>query len=224
MAPCSTPGCPWVIDEQCSPSPMPRPPASTPIRRTPGAPTKAVNMPIALEPPPTHATTTSGSAPSRSAYCAACLVADHPLQVAHELRERMRPDHRADDVVGVGHRGRPVAQGVVHGFLQGLRAGGHRHDLGAEQMHPGDVRRLAVRVLLAHVHDAGQAEQRARGRGRNAVLPGAGLGDDAALAEALGEQRLAERVVDLVRPGVREILALQPDVVAELGGEPRRSW
>ena len=29
-------------------------------------------------------------------------------------------------------------------------------------------------------------------------------------AQALGEQRLAERVVDLVRAGVREILALEP--------------
>ena len=32
---------------------------------------------------------------------------------------------------------------------------------------------------------------------------------------------LAERVVDLVRAGVREVLALQPDVVAELVGQPR---
>ena len=40
--------------------------------------------------------------------------------------------------------------------------------------------------------------------------PGAGLGDDALRAEALREQRLAERVVDLVRAGVREVLALEP--------------
>ena len=65
-----SPGWPCVSDEQCSPSCEPRPPASTPISRTPGAPTNAVNMPIALLPPPTQATTTSGSPPSRSAYCA----------------------------------------------------------------------------------------------------------------------------------------------------------
>jgi hypothetical protein len=41
------------------------------------------------------------------------------------------------------------------------------------------------------------------------VLAGAGLGDDARLAHALGEQRLAERVVDLVRAGVVEVLALE---------------
>ena len=35
------------------------------------------------------------------------LVADHALEVAHELRERVRPDDRADDVVGVRDAWRP---------------------------------------------------------------------------------------------------------------------
>ena len=46
------------------------------------------------------------------------------------------------------------------------------------------------------------------------MLAGAGLGDDAPLAHAAGEQRLAERVVDLVRAGVREVFALQEDAGA----------
>ena len=76
------------------------------------------------------------------------------------------------------------------------------------------VRLLAAHVLGAHVDDALEAEQRAcRGR-RHAVLAGAGLGDHARLAHALGEQRLPERVVDLVRAGVGEVLALQPDLAA----------
>ena len=74
-----------------------------------------------------------------------------------------------------------------------------------------DVERLALHVLGAHVDVALEAEQRARGRRRDAVLPGAGFGDDAALAHAHGEQRLAERVVDLVRAGVRQVFALQED-------------
>ncbi len=41
------------------------------------------------------------------------------------------------------------------------------------------------------------------------MLAGAGLGDDAMLAQAQGEQGLAERVVDLVRAGMVEILALE---------------
>jgi len=44
------------------------------------------------------------------------------------------------------------------------------------------------------------------------VLARAGLGDDALLAHLLGEERLAHGVVDLVRAGVVEILALEVDV------------
>jgi hypothetical protein len=48
------------------------------------------------------------------------------------------------------------------------------------------------------------------GRG-DAVLARAGLGDDAGLAHALGQQDLAEAVVDLVRAGVVQVLALEVD-------------
>lgn len=54
------------------------------------------------------------------------------------------------------------------------------------------------------------------------MLAGAGLGDDAGLAHALGEQRLAQHVVDLVRAGVVEVLALEEDPgAAGVLGEPR---
>ena len=87
--------------------------------------------------------------------------------------------------------------------------GRDRADLGAERAHPQHVRPLALDVLGAHVHDARQVEQRAGGRGRDAVLAGAGLGDDPGLAEPARQQRLAERVVDLVGAGVGEVLALE---------------
>ncbi len=48
------------------------------------------------------------------------------------------------------------------------------------------------------------AEAGAGGRGRDAVLAGAGFGDDALLAHATGEEDLTEHVVDLVRSGVVE--------------------
>ena len=56
-----------------------------------------------------------------------------------------------------------------------------------------------------------QAEAGAGGGGGDAVLAGARLGDDALLAHAPGEQDLAHHVVDLVRAGVVELLALEID-------------
>ena len=96
------------------------------------------------------------------------------------------------------------------------------HHLGAEQPHPGHVERLARGVDRTHVDDALQPEQRARGRGRHPVLAGTGLGDHPGLAHLLGEQRLAEHVVDLVRTGVVEVFSLQEDPgAAGVLAEPR---
>jgi hypothetical protein len=52
------------------------------------------------------------------------------------------------------------------------------------------------------------------------VLARAGLGDDAGLAHALGQQGLPEHVADLVRARVVEVLALEPDLDPGLLGEP----
>ena len=52
------------------------------------------------------------------------------------------------------------------------------------------------------------------------MLAGAGLRDDPSLAEALGDQRLPDGVVDLVRTRVREVLALEIDArTADVGGQ-----
>ena len=67
-------------------------------------------------------------------------------------------------------------------------------------------------------------EARRHRRGRHPVLPGAGLGDDAPLPHAPRQQRLTEAVVDLVRAGVGQVLALQidPRPAAEGGAQVRR--
>ena len=149
------------------------------------------------------------------------LVADHRLEVAHHRRIGVRPGDRADHVERVVDMGDPVAQRLVHRVLQGRGARMHRHDLGAEQLHAEDVGLLPLDVGRAHIDDAGQVEERAGGRGRDAVLAGAGLGDDAALAHAPRQQDLAQHVVDLVRAGVVELVALQIDLgAAEMPGQP----
>ena len=115
--------------------------------------------------------------------------------------------------------GDPVAHGLVHRVLERAAAGLGRPHLGAEQAHAEHVELLALHVDLAHVDDAVEAEQRGGGGGGHAVLAGAGLGDEAVLAHALGQQGLAEHVVDLVAAGVVEVLALEQQAQAELVGE-----
>ena len=55
------------------------------------------------------------------------------------------------------------------------------------------------------------------------MLSRPGLRDDALFAHPLGQQGLAERVVDLVRSGMRQVLALQVNLrAAEILAEARR--
>ena len=136
------------------------------------------------------------------------LLADDLLEVAHHGRERVRARDGAEQVVRVLDVGDPVAQGFVDGVLQDLVAKGHLDHFGAEHTHAGHVEGLTAGVDLAHVDAALEAEHGAHGGGGHAVLAGAGLGDHAGLAHALDEQCLAERVVDLVRAGVVQVLAL----------------
>jgi hypothetical protein len=71
---------------------------------------------------------------------------------------------------------------------------------------------LPFDIVRAHVDDAFQTELGAdRGRG-HPVLTGAGFGDDPRLAHAAGEQDLAQHVVDLVRAGVVQLVALHVDL------------
>ena len=64
-------------------------------------------------------------------------------------------------------------------------------------------------ILLAHEHVAFEAEARCDGSAGNPVLAGPGFRNDAFFAHVLGQQRLANRIVYLVRTGVIQILPLE---------------
>ncbi len=82
----------------------------------------------------------------------------------------------------------------------------------AQQLHAGDVGGLLGDVHLAHVDVAFHAEVGRRGGQGHAVLARAGLGDQLLLAHVLGQQALAHAVVQLVGPGVVQVLALEVDL------------
>src|SRR5712692_2402392 len=152
------------------------------------------------------------------------LTADHFVKVAHHGRIRVGAEHAPKEVMRAADISYPVAHGFVDRVFQGAGAGVHAADFGAQQAHAEDVQFLTAHVLGAHVNDALEAEQRAHRGGGDAVLAGPGLGDDAALAHALGEQRLSQAVVDLVGAGVKKIFALQinscaAELLSEMAGE-----
>ena len=147
------------------------------------------------------------------------LVTDDTVELADHPRVRVRPHDRAKAVVGVLDRRHPVAHCLVDGVLERLAARLGGPNLGAEQLHPKDVELLALDVDGAHVDDTLHAEQGSGRRAGDTVLTGAGLGDDAGLAHALGEQGLAEHIVDLVAAGVVEVLSLEEDAAAEFFAE-----
>ena len=154
-----------------------------------------------------------GWAPEEVTALRVGLLADDALELTDHVRVRVRADHGAEAEVGVADVGHPVAHRFVDGVLERAAPALHRLDLGTEQLHAEHVQRLAFDVDGPHVDLALQPHQGRRGRAGDAVLPGAGVGDDPLLAHPLGEQGLSDHVVDLVGAGVIEILALedQPD-------------
>ena len=93
--------------------------------------------------------------------------------------------------------------------------------LRAKHFHAEHVGLLPLEVHRAHIDDAVQPEARAERGCRNAMHARAGLGDDAFLAHAARNHDLAEHVVDLVRPGVIELLALEINLrAAQMRGQP----
>ena len=167
-----------------------------------------------------QATSVSGMPALGFHHLRARLVADHALEVAHHRRIGMRTRHRADAVEGRLAGRDPVAHRLVHRVLERRGARLHRPHLGAQHLHAHHVGRLALDVDRAHEDHAGNVEQRAGRRRGDAVLARARLGDHARLAHALGQQHLAQHVVDLVAAGVVQLVALEIDLgAAQLLGQ-----
>ena len=123
----------------------------------------------------------------------------------------MRPQYGPQHVRGGLDIGHPVAHRFVDRILERARSTVDTDDRGAEHAHAKHIQRLTTHIFRAHVDHALDAHERARRRGRDAVLSGAGLGHHSALAHARREQDLPHRVVDLVGAGVREVLAFEEE-------------
>eukprot|EP01137_Pigoraptor_chileana_P017491 Opistho-2@75637 len=151
-----------------------------------------------------------GQLPGNLKHLLTGLPSNDRLELAHDRRERVWPDCRANEVVRRLNVCHPVAHRLVDGILQRFAARVHGNDLRAQHFHPKDVQRLTPHILCTHIHNKLETQFGANCCRRNTMLPRASLGDDARLPQPLGKKRLSDRIVDLVRTRVVEILALQP--------------
>ena len=157
------------------------------------------------------------------------FLTDHTLEITHHHRIRMRTSHRANDVERVVHVRHPVAHGLVERVLECSAAGFDWHHFRAQQVHAVYVGRLALHVFRPHVHHAFQSVAGANRCRGHAMLAGTRFSNDARLAHAAGQQRLANGVVDLVRPGVVQVFTLEVDLrtahfPAHAGSMVDRRW
>src|SRR5690348_4258227 len=137
------------------------------------------------------------------------FLADHFVEVAHDLGVGMRTQDGPEQVVRIVNVGDPIAHRLVDRVLERLAAGIDANYLRTEQPHSHHVEPLALHVFRAHVHRARKAEPRRYGCGRYAVLARAGLRDHARLAHADRKQSLAKAVIDLVCARVKQVFAFQ---------------
>jgi hypothetical protein len=89
-------------------------------------------------------------------------------------------------------------------------------------MHAIHIWRLSFNVHGTHIDAAGQPDTGTRGSRCDTVLSRTRFSDNAFRAEPFCEQRLAYRIVDLVRARVCQIFALQPYICAPALTELRR--
>ena len=134
----------------------------------------------------------------------------------------MRPRRRSDDVMSRIDIRYPVPHRLIQSVLQSLRARRNRVNLCPKELHPEDVEHLPFDVLLAHIDLALQSKQRTNRRRRHSVLTRAGLGNDPLLAHSNRQQSLPQSIVDLVRPSMIEVLALNRDVQTSVFRQPLR--
>jgi hypothetical protein len=150
------------------------------------------------------------------------LLADHCLEFANQPRIRVWPDGRSEEVIGPIRVCDPRPECLVDCGPQCLISCCDKHQVGSEQKHSVDVRSLALGVNRSHIDSARKTHTGSGGRNSNTVLSGPCLRDDPIDAQPSRDESLAKGVVDLVGPGVTEILPFEINLGAPGGTQGRR--
>ena len=121
----------------------------------------------------------------------------------------MGTDDRAQDVVGIFHRCHPVTHRFIDGVPQGSRTTCNWPHFGPHGSHDEHIELLPTNILFSHVHHTGKSKSSTSGGGRHAMLTRPSLGDDSFFPHPQGQQRLTDRIVNFVSPGVVQIFAFE---------------
>ncbi len=119
----------------------------------------------------------------------------------------MRSAGRAEQIERISHVSGPVAKSVVNGVFQCPRAAFHADDFRAAEFHLVDVDALPLDIGDAHEDFGLHPEQGADHSSGQAVLSGAGLGDQFGFAHIFRQKTLAQRIVNFVRAAVQQVFA-----------------
>ncbi|KAI9919403.1 hypothetical protein PsorP6_017522 [Peronosclerospora sorghi] len=142
------------------------------------------------------------------------FASNDALKVAHERRKRVRTTGRPNNVVRRLDVRDPVPNRFVHGILERLGPARDDNHFCPQHLHAKDIERLALRIDISHVHDTVETEQGTRRRRGHTMLPRARLGNNARLAQPLGQHGLPQHIVNLVGARVGQVLALEPNLRA----------
>ena len=119
---------------------------------------------------------------------------------------------RADEVEGIFGTLAPGRERLIHSVLERLIATLRWDDGSTEHLHALDIDVLTLDIKCAHIDIALHTHECTGGSGGYTMLACTCLGDDAVLTHLLRQQDLPEGIIDLVRPRVIEVLALEVDL------------
>lgn len=122
----------------------------------------------------------------------------------------------AYDVESVGRMTAPVADSLTTGIAQCHVTSTHRMHLGTQHFHTLHVGMLALYIGGTHEHLTLHVHQGTDGCRGHAMLSGTCLSDNTRLSHLLGQQDLADGVVDLVGTRVVQVLTFQIQLTAVL--------
>ena len=154
---------------------------------------------------------------------------DNTLEVTHHGRIRVGPGNCPNNVEGVFDIGDPISERFIHGIFQGRCAACYRYNFGTQQFHAENVGGLTFDVGFAHIDDTRKIKQGADGRRGHTMLAGACFCNDPLFAHSTGKEDLSERIVNLVRSGVVELITLKVNpgsaqLSSKALGKIQRAW